>query len=268
MTSEIELPMMIFMKAMLILTLLLILSAKRSVHWSYHENGGPEKWGTLSPDFALCGSGKNQSPIDIDITPSKVTEKWKLNYLTTGLNISNNEHMEELVDNGHTIQVTPDEGSYISLNGKIYRLKQFHFHTPSEHTFHGKHAPMEVHFVHQSDDEKFVVVAALVKEGETNTNMAYLIKYLPNHVGEKKKDVSIQFNPKTFLNKDLLASHYVGSLTTPPCMESVEWLVLKKEIVMSKKQISEFSRRLNHNNRPIQSLHGRKLTEDEIDIVR
>ncbi len=52
-------------------------------------------------------------------------------------------------NNGHTLQATPQgKAQTIVINGKTYTLKQFHFHTPSEHTFKGKHFPMEAHFVH------------------------------------------------------------------------------------------------------------------------
>ena len=33
-------------------------------HWDY-ESAGPAKWASLSPDFAACGAGKSQSPIDL-----------------------------------------------------------------------------------------------------------------------------------------------------------------------------------------------------------
>ncbi|MDZ7648146.1 MAG: carbonic anhydrase family protein [Cytophagales bacterium] len=61
--------------------------------------------------------------------------------------------MDDILDNGHTIQVTVDEGSTFTFAGKTYNLKQFHFHTPSEHTIDGKNLPMEMHMVHQSDDK-------------------------------------------------------------------------------------------------------------------
>lgn len=39
--------------------------AAEAVHWSYSGDTGPERWGTLSEDYAACRVGKNQSPIDI-----------------------------------------------------------------------------------------------------------------------------------------------------------------------------------------------------------
>ena len=38
----------------------------RPVHWAYEDEDGPDHWAALSPAYALCGEGKNQSPINIE----------------------------------------------------------------------------------------------------------------------------------------------------------------------------------------------------------
>jgi carbonic anhydrase len=236
----------------------------RPVHWSYTEEGGPAGWAGLTPVYAACGSGKSQSPINILANTGKGSPAWTLEYKTTKLQIAHHEQVDELINNGHTIQVTPEPGSALNYGGKIYQLKQFHFHTPSEHTIDGKHAPMEVHFVHQADDQGLAVVGVLVKEGRHNANADQLIKYLPNAVGEKKTHDSVQIDISLQVPKDVWAYHYIGSLTTPPCTENVQWLVLRKQVEMDKAQIEAFSSRLRKNNRPTQPLNDRSLTLDDI----
>ena len=93
--------------------------------------------------------------------------------------MAHHEHVTNLVDNGHTIQVTVEEGSTLTTSRGTYKLKQFHFHTPSEHTINGEYFPMEVHFVHQSADGKFAVVGALFADGPANENLAKLIANFP-----------------------------------------------------------------------------------------
>lgn len=44
------------------------LLAAEGVHWSYSGPTGPEHWAELSPEFAACGIGLNQSPVDITNT--------------------------------------------------------------------------------------------------------------------------------------------------------------------------------------------------------
>ena len=53
---------------------------------------------------------------------------------------------------------------------------------------------------------------------------------------------------------------YAGSLTTPPCSEGVNWMVLKEPVRLGAEQIKAFRRIFNANARPIQPGHGRVIT--------
>jgi carbonic anhydrase len=237
----------------------------RPVHWSYEGEAGPEKWGALSPVYAACGTGKSQSPINLITSKNAGATNWSMEYKTTSLRIAHHEHVDDIVDNGHTIQITVEEGSTITLNGKVFTLKQFHFHTPSEHTLDGKHFPMEVHFVHQNEDGSFAVVGVFCEEGKTkNDNFAKIIEHLPAAPGESKHVADAKLDLQVHLPKTNNAYHYKGSLTTPPCSENVDWLVLRDRISMSAEQLKAFSSRLKNNNRPAQALNDRKITIDQI----
>ncbi len=155
-----------------------------SPHWSYVGKDGPEKWGSLGPAYATCDKGKEQSPIDIAKSGAGTANPWTINYRPTSLKIVHNEQVVDIVDNSHTIQVNVDEGSTLTTSRGTYQLKQFHFHTPSEHTIDGKSFPMEVHFVHQSADGNFAVVGALFAEGPDNGNLAKLIANFPKAKGD------------------------------------------------------------------------------------
>ena len=52
---------------------------------------------------------------------------------------------------------------------------------------------------------------------------------------------------------------YGGSLTTPPCTEGVQWLVLKEPIELSKEQIDRFMRAYGPIARPVQPRHDREI---------
>ena len=156
----------------------------RPTHWGYVGDVGPATWGTLDPVYALCGNGMGQSPIDVNSAAAAGDMTWEFNYGSSSLFMSHNEHVEDLLDNGHTIQLSVEEGSTLNLGGNTYHLKQFHFHTPSEHTVDGKHMPMEMHMVHASDDGKLAVVSILVEEGKTNENFAKIIEHLPAAPGD------------------------------------------------------------------------------------
>ena len=240
-------------------------ASARPVHWSYSEEGGPAGWGTLSPAYALCKDGKHQSPVDIVTSATKGTGSWNLNYKSTTLNIAHTEHMDDILDNGHTIQVSVDTGSILTYAGKSYHLKQFHFHTPSEHTINGQHMPMEMHMVHQSDDGALAVVGVLIKEGkEPNPNFATIIANFPDAKGESKHITDQHLELNLHMPADNYAYHYTGSLTTPPCSENVQWLVLRDMISISKDQIDAFASRIGPNNRPTQPLNDRVVDADDL----
>lgn len=239
-------------------------NSKRPVHWGYDGENGPNNWGNLSPVYALCAAGKQQSPVNITKTNENGGINWKFNYKKSSLRIAHNEHMNDIIDNGHTIQVNVDEGSTFLLNNTSYRLKQFHFHTPSEHTIDGQHAPMEMHFVHQSDSGQLAVVSVLIQEGEENENIAKIVGNLPKSKGESKHITDINLSLQFHLPKVNEAYHYLGSLTTPPCSEKVEWLVFKNYITAGKNQIAAISAKIGPNNRPVQSMNERTMRIDAL----
>ena len=217
-------------------------------------------WGALSPVYALCKDGVGQSPIALTSGAAGTGGTWKFNYGSTGLTLAHHEHVDELVDNGHTIQVNVEEGSTLTLNGKVYTLKQFHFHTPSEHTLDGKNLPMEMHMVHQDSAGGFAVVSVLFEEGRPNANIAKLVANLPAAKGDTVSVANERMDLELHLPSTERAFHYVGSLTTPPCSEQVEWLVLQDRITASKEQIAAFATRIGPNNRPVQDLHTREVS--------
>lgn len=233
--------------------------AARPAHWGYEGKDGPEYWPTLNPAYAACGQGKNQSPINITQSAAGDAKSWKFDYKTTSLKIAHHEHVTDIVDNGHTIQVSVDGGSTLTTERGVYTLKQFHFHTPSEHTIDGSHFPMEMHFVHQSADGRFAVVAALFQEGEENVNLAKIIPHLPAAKGAKADLPEVRLELSFHLPDSKAAYTYMGSLTTPPCTESVEWLVFRDPVPASTAQLEAFASRLSPSNRPVQPLHGRVI---------
>ncbi len=237
----------------------------RPVHWGYSGEDGPANWESLSPVYALCGEGKGQSPINIEKGSVQGNANWTFDYKNTSLHIAHNEHMDDILDNGHTIQVTVDEGSTFIFAGKSYSLKQFHFHTPSEHQIDGKNLPMEMHMVHQSEDKSLAVVSILFEEGKVaNENIAQIVANLPSTKGETNHVEGMSLDLQAHLPKDNQAYHYVGSLTTPPCSESVQWLVLRNTAKVTKDQVDAIAAKIGPNNRPVQGLNGRSIEQGDL----
>jgi carbonic anhydrase len=158
----------------------------------------------------------------------------------------------KVIDNGHSIKVTPQEGGSIDLNGESFKLLQLHFHGKSEHTVDGKRYDMVAHLVHQNPKTKqLAVIAVFFEEGKNNP-------ILDNIIGGIDKEIRI--DPADLLPVDTSHYfHYVGSLTTPPCSENVQWYLLKQPVQASKNQIDAFRKYYVDNERPVQELHDRKI---------
>lgn len=241
------------------------IASARPVHWGYGGEEGPADWSSLTPVYALCGNGNAQSPIDITSSAGKGAAKWTFDYTTTSLRIAHTEHMDDIIDNGHTIQVSVDEGSTFTFGDKAFSLKQFHFHTPSEHTIDGQHMPMEMHLVHQADDGNLAVVSILFKEGDTaNPNIQQIIDNLPAAKGETNHVEGTNLSLNVHLPKDNAAFHYMGSLTTPPCSENVQWMVMREMATVTPAQVKAMSDRIGPNNRPTQALNDRTIETTDL----
>ena len=59
---------------------------------------------------------------------------------------------------------------------------------------------------------------------------------------------------------------YAGSLTTPPCTEGVNWLVLRTPVAIAPAQIERLAGVLHHNNRDVQARHGRPVRAIELNV--
>ena len=161
-----------------------------------------------------------------------------------------------MVNNGHTIQLNAAKGSTLTFGGGSYRLLQFHFHRPSEHLIRGRSFPMETHFVHAHASGALAVVGALMVAGKPNLVFSKIIATMPTHEGETvKADQAI--NPNGLLPRQLAYYRYAGSLTTPPCSETVEWLLLADPIQVADADIAAFAKLYAMNARPVQNANRR-----------
>ncbi len=233
-------------------------------HWGYERENGPKIWAELSPDYGLCGKGREQSPIDLRHTTVIENPPLVRDYQAASLRIIRHEHVVDVINNGHTIQVSYDEGSQLLLDEETYSLAQYHFHAPSEHTVDGRHYAMEMHLVHQSDAGELAVLGVLIKAGAYNPAFEPVWSHLPDEAGEEAHLENVQTNVDDLLPVSQRTYRYRGSLTTPPCSESVNWQVKADPIELSAEQINAFTSIMSDNNRPVQPLGERRLTIDPV----
>jgi carbonic anhydrase len=218
-------------------------------HWSYDGESGPGHWGDLSPDFSTCKSGRAQSPIDITSSFASAVSPITFEYRPSKLKI---------IDNGHTLQVNYESGSFMMVGDKRYELKQFHFHHPSEEQINGRSYDLVAHLVHADDAGRLAVVAILFTEGQSNPLIKNIFSYLPKTKGEEETP-DVTFNVSDMLPRTHRYLTFPGSLTTPPCTEGVTWFVLETPITLSSSELAVFASLYPHNARPVQPLNDRKV---------
>ncbi|XP_037550004.1 carbonic anhydrase 1 [Nematolebias whitei] len=249
--------------------------------WGYEACNGPDQWVQQFP----VANGHRQSPIDI--VPSEASFDPKLKALSLQYDPKTSL---DILNNGHSFQVTfaDDTNSSILTNGPIsgiYRLKQFHLHwgasdeKGSEHTVAGKKYPAELHLVHwntkygsfneaASKPDGLAVVGVFLTIGANNANLQKLIDSFAAIKTKGKQTSFANFNPATLLPGCLDYWTYDGSLTTPPLLESVTWIVCKEPISISSEQMASFrtllfsadgeaEQSMVDNYRPPQPLRGR-----------
>jgi carbonic anhydrase len=216
--------------------------AAEGAHWSYEGATGPAKWGDLDAASKVCTIGLQQSPIDIVAPIKSQLPAIKLNWAKTA---------DTIVNNGHSIQLNFAAGSTLTLGDKKFNLVQVHFHRPSEHMVAGKSFPMEAHFVHSADSGALAVLGVLMSTGKPNAAFARVVATMPAQEGPPVK-ADAGFNPNDMLPKKLSYYRYSGSLTTPPCAETVEWLVLTNPITVAQSDVAAFAKLYPLNARPVQ----------------
>ncbi|XP_041037492.1 carbonic anhydrase 14-like, partial [Carcharodon carcharias] len=227
--------------------------------WSYEGPHGPENW---KKGHFHCGKG-SQSPIDVETEVVRYDPSLRPIQLEGYSKPDSN--LFTLSNNGHTVQLTLPSTMSISSLSQPYTAVQLHFHwgsltatEGSEHQVDGHSAHAELHVVHynsekylnvkeaMSKEDGLVVLGILMEVGELK-NPAY--ENILSHLESVKfagQEVTIpSFDVQSLLPKQLDKYFtYNGSLTTPPCFQSVQWIVFHQRVLLSLSQLTALKTKL------------------------
>jgi carbonic anhydrase len=221
--------------------------AAEGPRWTYAGKTGAENWGKLDAASKVCSVGGQQSPLDIGATIDAGLPK---------LDIAWGKSADTIVNNGHSIQANFAEGSTLKVGNDQFKLVQFHFHRPSEHLINGKNFPMEIHFVHANAAGDFGVIGVLMTTGKANAVFNKVVTTMPTKAGPAvKADAAI--DPNGLLPAKRSYYRYEGSLTTPPCSETVDWMLLTDPIEVADADVAAFAKLYPMNARPAQKPNRR-----------
>lgn len=225
-------------------------TATSQVPWSYQGETGPAHWAELAPEFEAC-DGDRQSPVDLSggrrVSYSPLIFRYRSNPLS-------------VVNDGRSLRVAYQPGSYMIAGGREYELTGFHFHVPGEHRINGIAADMEIQLEHRDHAGRRAIVAVPVIAGRRmNSTLSRIWDHLPSHGGQTYYGRQVGINPLFLLPNERDYYAYVGSLTEPPCTEGVEWFVLATPLELDTSYIDRMIRLVGNNARPVRPLNGRAV---------
>lgn len=211
--------------------------------WHYGDGYEAEHWSHENKDYATCDVGKMQSPIDLGQVNAK-------GHIAVGTNYGHTHGKLKLAP--HKIQVDFPAGMTMVSGDKTFNLLQVHFHTPAEHAINGTRHPLVAHFVHSTASGELGVLGVMFTEGEANSGLQSIVDAM--HLGN---GAEIDINATAMTPADLRVYRYMGSLTTPPCTEGVNWHVTVATVSASSAQIAAFGAVLQQSARSLQPLNNR-----------
>lgn len=289
---------MMFASLLLLVSKVAVIDAADSYghSWNYQVNGvlGPSRW---SVNASICGRSF-QSPINILTKHVKYNKDLNIklkDYDQKGGNVTfimvnrnTDIAFEGKAKNGATIPQT------VIFKGDKYRFFQFHFHwgaenhKGSEHLVDWQRSSGELHIIHQNTKYGNIKAAMVQQDGllvwghflrvnSVNDVENPDFQKLLDNFG-KATECCTETDVDVNLFKLLPKSHeefftYQGGLTTPPCYESVRWIVNRSPIYISEAQMNTFRSLkdkemggtiLADNFRPPQPLNGR-IVESNFD---
>ncbi|CAO2599226.1 Carbonic anhydrase 14 [Lemmus lemmus] len=238
----------------LLLKVTSILAADGGHHWTYEGPHGQDHWSTFYPE---CG-GDAQSPINIQ-TDSVIFDPDLPAVQPQGYDQPGTEPLE-LHNNGHTVQLSLPSTLHLGGLPRKYTAAQLHLHwgqkgsqEGSEHQINSEATVAELHVVHYDSEsygslreaaqkpQGLAVLGILIEVGETeNPAYGHILSHL-HEIRHKDEITSVPpFNVRELFPQQLEQFfRYNGSLTTPPCYQSVLWTVFHRRAQISMGQLEK-----------------------------
>jgi carbonic anhydrase len=273
---------------------------ERAIPWGYNRNvgaHGPAEW-AADLGAPMCDgteTNSHQSPINIDTASAEYVANGPLTF-----SFADSSTINMKVENtGFSIVATVPDWKIFVTGGHLgvsrYYVRNIHMHRISEHTFNGAHNVLEFHFVSQNADScpwdatvcednegnpythpadydhSLAIFSIHFAEGDNpSTEASTLLNSFINVIKTPGKDFSVEGTSVNSAPIDaaVLKSsslghyyHYRGSITVPPCVQTVTWTVFANVQIASGADLQNFLGNFEFEDyRPTQPLHGRVVS--------
>jgi carbonic anhydrase len=220
---------------------------KNNLDWSYSGLGGEKQWASLG--HGICETGRAQSPIDINhIRSVAYGVPLEFQYGQASLLLEHNgRYLFSNIQGRHGLR----------YKNRMFQLEKIAIHTPGEHTFEGKSYPLEIQFLHKDSQGNRLVLSLLGELGNSNARLQPIIQNAPQNVQQNSGRHTIDIGRLLPYAKDYFA--YLGSMTTPPCEEGIQWIVLRSRTTFSPQQIKRLEDATGPNARSVQAPYSRQI---------
>jgi len=190
-----------------------------------------------------CTYGQSQSPInfrEVPLEPKNMVYVTPSNSSSLPLNFDYPDFTNYIAQQTSvTFQVTNVAGTLqavrIGDNAlTTFSLTRIVFHAPAEHTWNGARYPLEMQLEHISDSGLLANVGVwFVRSPQRSAFLDALINGQPAQLSQELGRLSQEYY------------FYMGSITTPPCTEGVNWFIprlgYRNALPASSDQIAFFS---------------------------
>ncbi|XP_041038246.1 carbonic anhydrase-related protein 10-like [Carcharodon carcharias] len=265
--------------------------------WSYKEavGGGfvpsPPFWGLVNTAWRMCSIGKRQSPLDVNASSVIFDPFLKpLRLRTPGRTISG-----IMYNTGRYVSLRLEPDQLVNISGGplsySFRLEEIRIHfgsvdtIGSEHLIDGSPFPAEIQLIHYN-----VHLHNNLSEASHSPNGLMIISLFAkiddipnpflNRMLSREMITRISYKNDACFLWGLHLEHlfpdsfgfitYPGSMTTPPCHETVTWIILDRYITITSVQMHSLRllsqdkplavfQSMSGNYRPVQPLNNRSL---------
>mmetsp|Transcript_33938 Transcript_33938/g.38578 ORF Transcript_33938/g.38578 Transcript_33938/m.38578 type:complete len:296 (+) Transcript_33938:50-937(+) len=256
-------------KSVILFFFVFISATLGQANWNYATKGSD--W------IGTCEKGTIQSPVSLtwsaDSNPYK-TKCFMTDYRpATGVSCNLDHRSFVCEGNFGTLYMKDIDGRAI-----VYTADQIRFHHKAEHKVNNAEYDLEMQISHKTahtylEYNQHIAIVSIFFEGTGGTNSVLEAFDLTDIAVTQKSNLNIDLtslvNQDTHVMPNVLT--YYGSITTPPCTENVNWLIMTDVHKMSSEQLDFFKERWpGGNNRILQTnnpIHQSDESSSEDDSI-